>query len=269
MIMPNQNSKTLALPFKNEGKPYVNVGYEYTRRSDQTVTQQTLAKARYLCDIAPKLWARLVMSQSARVDLDHKVGKQDGQEYSYKNLKEEAYTDMLEYTSVEISVVSDGKVLSSKNKNDELTNEQRNYLLVADPGTNVNIHIKFRYKDAFADAIANESIDGSIAVTVVPENEAEYPGGLVKLNEYFYKKTTSPTPEISAYFKKQPAIIEFTVNKEGKAGAAKIVKTSGDPRADELLLKAVDTMPDWKPAENWQGEKTEQKFFIPFWSEGC
>jgi len=37
-------------------------------------------------------------------------------------------------------------------------------------------------------------------------------------------------------------------------------KTSGDQKTDKLLLKAINKMPKWKPAENSDGIKVKQEF---------
>jgi len=62
--------------------------------------------------------------------------------------------------------------------------------------------------------------------------------------------------------------VKFTVNEEGKIVDALIFRSSEDPKADQLLLDAINKMPEWKPARNSTGMKIKQEFTIPM-SNGC
>ena len=56
------------------------------------------------------------------------------------------------------------------------------------------------------------------------------------------------------------AIVSFTVNEDGKIADAIVSKSSGDAATDKLLLKAINKMPKWKPAETADGTKVKQAF---------
>ena len=69
--------------------------------------------------------------------------------------------------------------------NDVLNTEQKNILHSADLATNIEIKIKYKYKNSANDNVEIGTIN--ISATVVnelPEIEAEYVGGYVKLAKY-------------------------------------------------------------------------------------
>jgi TonB family protein len=268
MIHPSQKPAGFESIIENRHAPYLHIGYEYSGRAMQTIKKEALQDARFLGNIAPQLWTKLVMSHNDRIELNHQAGKDNEQSHTYNYAEENNYRNVVEYRSVEISVIANGKVMSSKSADDKLTAEQRTILNAADPGTNINVRIQFNYKKDLNEHL-DKPIAGSFVVTVVPEKEAEFPGGYMKMQDYITKAVTIKIPEMVFYVAKQQAIAQFTVNKEGRVVDTKIVKTSRDPKTDELLLKAIKAMPKWKAAENAQGIKVEQEFFIPFGGEGC
>lgn len=106
-------------------------------------------------------------------------------------------------------------------------------------------------------------------VTVVPETEAEYPGGFKQLTEYLTENFINKISEKNALERIRQAIVKFTVNEEGQIVDAKIFKTSKDPKTDKLLLEAINKMPKWSPAKNAMGIKVKQEISIPFGGGGC
>lgn len=171
---------------------------------------------------------------------------------------------------VEISATSNGKTLTAQNTSDKLTAEQKNILTTADLGSDIRIKIQFKYKNQADDNFGSRSgiKEGVSTVTVVPETEAEYPGGYKKITEYFIENVVNKIAAPSTSQKIQNAVVRFTVNEEGKIVDAKITSTSTDPYIDKLLLDATVKMPKWKPAENSKGVRVKQEFVIPFGGGG-
>lgn len=182
------------------------------------------------------------------------------------------FGNMVNYVSVEISGTCDGKVLTSVSANEILTSEQKNILNTADFGTEINLKIKFSYKDPANDVYgAGGRIKEltPLAITVMPNKEAEYPGGNNTIIAYLKENVMKQTSDTGALKKIMAAIVNFTVDEEGKIIGAKIVRSSQDSKIDELLLEATNKMPKWSPAQNAKGVKVKQVFSVPVRRVGC
>ena len=183
---------------------------------------------------------------------------------------QEYYSKILNYVSVDITAMCDGKMITSKSKSDVLTDEQKNMLVNADLGMDVIIEIKFQYKDP-----ANDICGGggkiksmNMGVTVVPETEAEYPGGFKQIPIDLAKNVISKISDTITSEKVRLAIVTFAVNEQGKIVNAKITKSSTSDEVDKLLLEAASNMQNWIPAQNSKGIKVKQEFCVRFRS-GC
>ena len=96
-------------------------------------------------------------------------------------------------------------------------------------------------------------------ITVVPEVEATYPGGYIELMKYLEQNAID---KISERYPKDPrnVVIKFIVTEAGKISNAQISGSSTDPIIDQLVLKAINNMPKWIPAENAEGVRVAQEF---------
>lgn len=172
-----------------------------------------------------------------------------------------------EYISVELKATCKGKTRQAVGPNDVLTAEQRNILKTVDLGSDIVIHVKYKYNDGIIDYTEDKELH--VTMTLVPETEAEFMGGSGKLKEYVKSNISDKISEtIPAQFQK--GVVLFTVDEEGKIMNAKITQTSGDLKTDRSLLDMVYNMPKWKPAENSKGMKVKQEFVLRIGNnEGC
>ncbi len=174
---------------------------------------------------------------------------------------------IMRYDSLEIVVARNGKVLKAKSTNELLSLEQKQLLSSLSLGNDISINIDYQYKNILTDNTEIGTMNYS--ATVIPEIEAEYIGGETALKEYLKENAINKIPVIDP---KQPieATIKFTINEEGKAMNAYIMKLSEDPKTDKLLLNAINKMPKWRPAENSKGIRVKQDFvFIVSNRGGC
>jgi hypothetical protein len=99
------------------------------------------------------------------------------------------------YNSVEITATNNGIPVVAAGLNDQLTTEQKQILNSADPGTDVVFDISFRYNNSVTEITDAGKIH--YITTLVPETEAEYPGGNEQMNQYLKENAISKIPESS------------------------------------------------------------------------
>jgi len=132
---------------------------------------------------------------------------------------------IMSYVSVEILATSDGKTMMAMGTNDTLSTEQKNIIYTADLGTDIVINIEYKYKNSVTDNIDINRMNYS--VTVVPEIEAEFPGGYQQMTRYLKENAIDKISDTTSKVFQQ-VIVRFTVNEEGEIANAQIFKTSGD-----------------------------------------
>jgi TonB family protein len=245
-----------------------NTRFQYSGRLTPAINKTILDKANFILEIMPEFSKYFVLpfNEQARFDKQLITIYPQGSIYPQDNFKY-----LISYVSVDISTICNGKVLSSQNSSDILTSEQKTILVLAEPGTDIKIKIKFRFNNEAIDhASAVDKIkEGEYVVTVIPQTEAEYPGGFNAFSEYFIKNVFNIIPEQSAAESLQQAVLKFTISEEGQIVNARMSKTSTDPKIDELILEATNKMPRWMPAQNSKGMKIKQEFSIPLGGGGC
>jgi TonB family protein len=244
--------------------------YEYPGRFTPSVKKEKLSWINFTGEITPELWNRLAVPHKERVRLDH-WRILDFTPYPYRINYKEYYDKLIEYVSVEILATCNGKSLASQSRSDKLTAEQKNILNTADLGSDIRIKIRFRHKNQSGKTLdRNEIIEGELTVTVVPETEAEFPGGVKQLTEYIQKNVFDKISEPGASGKVQQAIVKFTVTEEGRLLNPRIVRSSRNLQLDRFVLDAIAKMPNWKSAQNSRGMKVQQEFSIALGSNnGC
>ena len=97
----------------------------------------------------------------------------------------------------------------------------------------------------------------------IPAVEAQFPGGQKALLKYLGTNVTDKLGRQNYETPVEKVFVRFYVDIDGKTSDAKIVKTSGHPSIDELLIEAINAMPKWTPAENSKGDKIGQTITLP------
>lgn len=167
------------------------------------------------------------------------------------------------YVSVELTTTTNGKTVKAVGKNDILTDEQRKNLNASKMGTSVVIDVKYKYDNPATKKTENNNIH--VAMGVIPKTQAEYIGGHQEMGIYLRENGFNKVPKDI-----ESAVVIFTVNKDGQVSNARMNTTSGDVETDELLIKLVNGMPKWKPAENFEGTKVKQDLqFVVGEMVGC
>ena len=106
-------------------------------------------------------------------------------------------------------------------------------------------------------------------VTVIPDEEATYPGGSKDLRLFIKKNTIDKISEKSST-QTQQGKVKFTVNEAGKVSDVQLSQSSGDHKIDKLLLETINKMPKWIPARDFNGVNVKQVFQLTVGgSDGC
>jgi len=139
-------------------------------------------------------------------------------------------------------------------------------LKTVDIGTDITVNIKYKSINSATDKI--ETREMNFVVTMVPEFEAQYPGGNNQLKKYLkenaVKRISDKDAGIMEYGK-----VRFAINEKGEAVDARIAKSSGISEIDKLLLDVINRMPKWKPAQDSKGVKYKQQFELGVGMQGC
>jgi hypothetical protein len=239
------------------------------------IKKEKLKEAKLINDIMPDFSRYFVLPHKERILFDEqlKLASSLNGYHIYPqellNRSPEKYNWIIYFVSVELLATCNGKFLTAKSESYLLTEAQKNILNTADLGSDIRVKIKFIYKNQ-----ANVNMDnfgdireGEYVFAVVPETEAEYPGGFKQMTDYLTKNVIDKISKKDE--KLWQTAVKFTIDEVGQVVDTKISKTSTDPKTDKLLLDALNKMPRWKPAKNTKGLKVKQEFNIPLGGNGC
>ncbi|MDX2174192.1 MAG: hypothetical protein SFY56_13910 [Bacteroidota bacterium] len=239
----------------------------YFGRTTPIVKKEKLNSAKIITDVCPNFWNQIWVPKNEMNELKYRKSIDYPDNYIYPK---ENYNNIIDCVSFEIIATCSGKTYTCASNFETLSSEQKNILNSSDLGSEIHINVTFKFKKQSHTKSENfdKIINGGLTVTVVPEKEAEFPGGSNKLTDYLMKNVITKIPEIVNPNKIIPAVAKFTVNEMGKIIDVKIEQTSKNLKVDHLLWDAIYKMPKWKPAENSKGEKVKEEFIIPL-GGGC
>ncbi len=161
-----------------------NPRFKYTGPDMPTVKQATLAHARFVTDLTPVLWKKLAIPYNDLLELDQRRKLYYALGYDLYPLG--GYEMIVDYVAVGITATCNGKVITAQSNGGILNKDLKAILKNADLGSNLAIKIKYKYKKQANEksGIDAKVMEGLVNIDIVPETEAEYPGGFGQLSEY-------------------------------------------------------------------------------------
>jgi len=171
-----------------------------------------------------------------------------------------------DYISTEITATNHGMVNKAMSVNETLSPEQKDLLATADLGTDVILEVAYRYKNSAIDQIDVRNM--LVTQTVVPEMEAQYIGGKEQLKEYLKKNAIDKISEADTKAMK-PVLVRFTIDENGEVINTEMHMSSEIDKVDKLMLKTIQKMPKWKPAQTSNGTLVKQDFEFSVGVPGC
>ncbi len=232
----------------------------FSQNLRSVVNKEKLNSAKFLTDIAPGLWDNMILPEKDRVELNHLKKATYAETFIYSS----NYNTLVNYISVEIVAICNGKKISGLALNDKLTDAQKNIISKADIGSEIIIKVKFKHKAQSRYITSTEVVEGFLPIKIVPFVEAEFLNGTMPVEDYLLKKIS----KIKDPKNTQSPILKFIVDEEGKVINVKLEQTSNSKKIDNTLLEATTNMPKWKPAKNSKGVSVKQEFCIQL-GGGC
>lgn len=170
--------------------------------------------------------------------------------------KHYTYSWVLTYISVEISTFQGGEKVTLEGKDHSITPEQKKAMLAADSGSKIDVKVKYLPDNNLNDPTIREI---NFSVSIDPERDASYPGGMTQLNDYLNENVINSIPK-DLFTGYKLAAVKFTIDEQGNVENAHIAWSSEDEAIDARLLKTVNRMKKWLPAQYEDGTKVKQEF---------
>ncbi len=163
-----------------------------------------------------------------------------------------------EYISVEVLTSFKGKIRKAVNKNEVLSEEQKDHMNTADADTDISIVVHYIPENNLKE---NPPRVFDFKFAIQPEMKAEFPGGEQHLKQYLKNNLYGKIAD-SVLTQYQLAVVTFTVDEEGIVTDPHLFWSSEDEKTDQLMIETICNMPKWKPAEYSRGVKVKQEFAL-------
>lgn len=162
------------------------------------------------------------------------------------------------YLKVELSTITKGKVKKAYSKSEFFTPEQ--LLLIKSSDFNSNIKISITYIPE-NNLLVNDEQHMEFEINIEPNHNARFLGGDSALDKYLLQELSKEVP-LSSFKQYQLAAVSFTINEQGKVIKAEIFASTENEKLDASMIKCIENMPTWIPAEFQNGQKVSQDFVL-------
>jgi hypothetical protein len=169
-----------------------------------------------------------------------------------------------EFLSIEVIIFRSGHPHMWNAKDDNITDDLRQAILNADSGSPIKVSYEYIAKNALD---KNSVHTDGYTFTMLPDNDASFPGGDHNMNEYLVDAGLNKIEkkDIDTY---NLAAVKFTVTESGHIEDAYIASKSKKAEVDKLLLNAVCNMPLWVPASYNDGVTVSQEYVLSIGDHG-
>ena len=96
----------------------------------------------------------------------------------------------------------------------------------------------------------------------LPTKRAEFPGGMGALVQFLQAETRYPKEAQDKKIQGK-VLVEFIVDKEGNVTNVNVLK-SAHPLLDAEAVRVCRAMPQWTPAQDWEGKYVKSTYQLPF-----
>lgn len=228
----------------------------------QKIKKENLNQIASISDLTPNMWNFMQFHSGQRLELEKRM-KYTLPHYVFP---ENGFSSIVDFSFVEVAVVSDGKLLKASSLNETLTSEQKQLISIADQDTEIQLNMWFNLKGK--EQLATPFMT-SLRVMVTPSHEAVYPGGNLKLVEDLTIKSLEQLNVKDAEQKITRAEVSFTIDEMGKVNNAAITRSSSDKAVDQRILEITNRLKGWQPAKDAKEQAVKQRFSISLGQDGC
>lgn len=257
-------------------------GYDFIPDNNPKLKIENLKTAKTIHDLSPDFCRYLNLPTRQQFSLDDRLNRKKlffastirplGSYLENRQYIQKDFDRIIQYEMVEVITTQSGKAKSARGTSEKLTTEQRALLLSADPESTVKIKIRFVYKTPKENApeAKSETNEGEFQVRLVPDSEAEFPGGEKPMLSFFQNQISAIIARTIPGEIPGTTRVVFTINEKGQVENVGIPKASADSRIDKIILQAIKGMPKSKPAKNTKGQSIKQEFRFSFGqNDGC
>jgi len=162
------------------------------------------------------------------------------------------------YTSVEVRTIQAGQVLTKVGVDDRLTPEQKEQLMSADLGTDIQVHVRYMPENNLKQ---NDLQEMSFTFAVEADTDAKYKGGEQELLDYLHE---SAIHQLSAesFGEWGMSAVKFTVDEQGHIRDVEAIEPVQDDTVSSLLVASVCNMAQWEPARFEDGTTVSQQYAL-------
>jgi TonB family protein len=160
-------------------------------------------------------------------------------------------------TVIEISDAEGMNKRSASGINEQLTSEQITLIKSASLEDELKLIVNFNAENVITGKTEEREL--MMRLTVIPEVEAEYAEGNATLVSNFKEYANSIiSDEMKRAF--EFAYVEFVVNETGGIEDVRMKVSTEYDDIDQQLMEFIESMPEWNPARNAEGENVKQRF---------
>ncbi len=163
-----------------------------------------------------------------------------------------------EYLHVDVSAFVDGKLLTHTSKDQNLSVDQKQLMLDADRGTEIEVVVNYMPDNTLKHNVAKKF---DFAFMVNPEIDASYVGGEKRLMQTI-KEDLIDVASWDNLRQFQLAVVKFIVDTDGRIIEPKIFWSSDDEETDAKMIDFVCNMAAWEPAQYDTGKKIAQAYAL-------
>ena len=163
-----------------------------------------------------------------------------------------------EYISVEISAYKNGTQTKASGISDVLNQEQKELIRLADRSSDIAVSVMYLHENSLKNNTVKQY---DFKVTIMPDKSAMYSEGAEQLIQYLQKNSIENI-EAGSFTGYDLTAIKFTITEQGHIANIQVAMPSKDTKIDEMLVKAISKMPDWKPAAFSNGLKVKQDLVL-------
>jgi hypothetical protein len=167
-----------------------------------------------------------------------------------------------DYVSIEMIFNKNDNEYILHSINDTLTLEQRELINSLTINDHVSIRVAYKCENAATNETEFRNMK-DISLVVVPEFSAMPVFGYDILIQYLEDNSLSEIPT-SLQKKMDQLIIHFSINELGEINNAIVKQSSGFIEVDELILDLTNSLRNWTPAKDNNGNAVLQDFILTF-----